>query len=88
MPRKKKVTVINEHGEEIEEEFSDDDESIVDPISDSRCTTPGLFSPDASGAGEYIDPFDTHVPSPKHEPGTAGGSGNWSKELDSIVEEK
>ena len=42
MPRKKKVTVINEHGDEIEEEQSDDDESIVDPISrsNSRCGTP------------------------------------------------
>jgi len=42
MPRKKKVTVINEHGDEIEEEQSDDDESIMDPISrsNSRCGTP------------------------------------------------
>ena len=45
MPRKKKVTVIDEHGEEMETEQSEDDESIVDPLSDSRCATPGILSP-------------------------------------------
>lgn len=94
MPRKKKVTVINEHGEETEAEQSEDDESIVDPLSDSRCTTPGILSPAELQqhqdslllAANSMAKDDTQHQKAKKS-STSRLDSDWKSELLSIVEE-
>ena len=94
MPRKKKVTVINEDGEETETEQSEDDESIVDPLSDSRCTTPGILS--AAELQQHQDSLllaansmakDDVQQQKAKKSSTSRLDSDWKSELLSIVEE-
>jgi hypothetical protein len=92
MPRKKKVTVINEQGEEAEQSEEEDDESIVDPLADSRSTTPALLSPTAQFDPVHVLPLSHDASSgekghSQKATKVKNDSAVWKSELLEIIEE-